>query len=97
MLIEVSVERKVFAASGVTSVLRGSFKEIVTNLDMNILYYDNIKSDENWLPLSINILYDDLIKSIDIYEEMVKNHVLLENYSNAIDALSQPTPVGLSW
>ena len=42
------VERKVFAASGVTSVLRGSFKEIVTNLDMNILYYDNIKSDENW-------------------------------------------------
>ncbi|KKR91306.1 MAG: hypothetical protein UU41_C0041G0008 [Candidatus Roizmanbacteria bacterium GW2011_GWA1_41_13] len=56
-----------------------------------------IKSDEDWLPLSINVLYDDLIKSIDIYEEMVKNHVLLENYSNAIDALSQPTPVGLSW
>lgn len=57
-----------------------------------------IKADEDWLPLSINVLYDDLIASIDLYEDMIKrNPNLLRNYSNAIEALSQPTPVRLTW
>jgi hypothetical protein len=57
-----------------------------------------ISNDEDWLPLSINVLYNDLTRSIDIYEEMIKNDpLLLENYSQAIDLLSQATPIRLTW
>lgn len=55
------------------------------------------------LPVSINTLYNDLIRAIDVYEEEMRSRVaqgdvtLLNNYGETMDALMQPEETTLNW
>jgi hypothetical protein len=55
------------------------------------------------LPVSINILFEDVLGAIDLYENELKTAAakgdvaLLTNYGNTMDALMQPEDTTLSW
>jgi hypothetical protein len=55
------------------------------------------------LPLSNNILFDDLLQAIDLYEAELKtraaknDNTLLGNYGKTIDALMQSDDTTLTW
>lgn len=59
---------------------------------------------QRWImPLSINLLYEDLQRGIDVYEERMRTEVqagdltLLNHYSSAMEALMQPEATDLDW
>lgn len=55
------------------------------------------------LPLSINVLYQDLLNAIDSYEQELKRRfergdmTLLNNYRGTLEALFLPDATRLTW
>lgn len=62
------------------------------------------RTEKRWLlPIFTTVLYEDLLKAIDLYEQKIKtqaekgDNTLLENYGSTVKAILEPEDTNLTW